>query len=253
MVAERRVHDTRCLEAGSGWPVVLLHAFPVNAEMWRPQLERVPAGWHFVAPDLGGGTIEEMADGVLRVLDALRFERAVIGGLSMGGYVTFAVYRRAPERFHGLVLADTRAAADTPEARETRTRLIALVREKGAAALADDMMPKLLGKTALDAQPDLHPLVREMAAGVPAGQLERSLTAMMHRPDSSRMLERISVATLVVCGEEDAATPLPEVEQMQLKIPRSRLVVLHGAGHLSNLEKPDEFSTAVADFLTSSM
>ena len=253
MLAERRTNGARYLEAGTGWPVVLLHAFPMNADMWRPQLERVPSGWHFIAPDLHGSTVEEMASTVLKLLDSLHIDGAVIGGLSMGGYVTLALYRIEPERLHGMILADTRATADTPEARAQRERLIALVRDKGSAAIADEMLPKLLGKTALQERHDLQQLVRQIGGSLPPQEVEAALIAMMRRPDSTPLLDRISFATLVICGDEDAATPLTEVEQLHAHIPRSRFVVLQGAGHLSNLEKPDEFSLALADFLVANI
>lgn len=243
----------RVLEAGTGWPVVLLHAFPMSADMWRPQLERAPAGWRFVAPDMSGTTMDAMAVGVLRLLDGLDIERAVIGGLSMGGYVTFAAYRLAPERFSGMVLANTRAAADTPQGREGRQKMIALAREQGAPAIAAEMLPKLLGPTTRAERPDVQATVRAIAESRTPDAIADALGAMMERPDSTAGLERISSATLVIAGEEDTLIPLKEVEAMQRRIPRSRLVVLHRAGHLSNLETPDEFSRALADFLTSNM
>ena len=127
----------RYLEAGGGRPAVLLHAFPLTADMWRPQLERVPDGWRFIAPDLGGlgstsplpsvGTMEAFAGDIIALLDALGIERAAIGGVSMGGYITFALYRTAPERFTALLLANTRAQADTPEGRDARIKMRQLV------------------------------------------------------------------------------------------------------------------------------
>jgi pimeloyl-ACP methyl ester carboxylesterase len=129
--------SVRYLENGAGWPVVLVHAFPLNAEMWRPQLRHVPAGFRFIAPDLrrfgeSGGdpgdlpTMDDYAADIAGLLDALEIERAVIGGLSMGGYVTFALFRAAPERFAGMVLADTRSQADTPAARDGRRTMTEL-------------------------------------------------------------------------------------------------------------------------------
>jgi pimeloyl-ACP methyl ester carboxylesterase len=118
-------HRVRYLETGSGWPVLLLHAFPMNADLWRPQLERAPEGWRLIAPDVmaraGTKSIDEMAADVLRLADHLEVERAVIGGISMGGYVTFAMFRQAPERFTGMLLANTRAAADTRGPAGTRS------------------------------------------------------------------------------------------------------------------------------------
>src|SRR5262249_4658120 len=133
MVRESRAtidgRTVRYLDAGSGWPVVLIHAFPLNADMWRPQLERVPEGWRFIAPDLrgfgpdavrdpGGVTLDDMAADVAELLDFLGIDPAVIGGLSMGGYITLALFRRAPERFSGMILADTKAQGDTAEGLE---------------------------------------------------------------------------------------------------------------------------------------
>lgn len=257
MIAERHAtiagRQVRFLEAGTGWPVVLLHAFPMNADMWRPQLERVPDGWRFVAPDMSGSTMDEMAGGVLRLLDDLEIERGVIGGLSMGGYVTFAAYRLAPERFSGMLLANTRAAADTPQAREGRQKMIAVAREQGAAAIAREMLPKLLGATTRAERPQVEAAVRQIVESRPPDAVAEALGAMMERPDSTPGLERISSATLVITAEEDTLIPAKEIEAMQSRIPRSRLVLLRRAGHLSNLEAPDEFSQALADFLTSNM
>lgn len=253
-VGGRRV---RYLEAGSGWPVLLLHAFPLNAHLWTPQLERAPDGFWFIAPDVrardGAETIDEMAADVLRLADHLEIERAVIGGISMGGYVTFAAYRQAPDRFVGMLLANTRSAADTPDARRTRDRLIALARDKGPSAVVDDMMPKLLGATTLRERVDVQAQVRQIAGSSTAESIAGALVAMKSRADVSDMLERISCATLVIGADEDTATPLDEVERMQLRIPRSRLVILRGAGHLSNLEAPEDFSRALTDFLVSRM
>lgn len=253
-IDDRRV---RYLETGVGWPVLLLHAFPLNAELWRPQLERAAEGWRLIAPDLtpkpGAESIEGMAADVLRLADHLEIDRAMIGGLSMGGYVTLAAYGQAPERFLGMLLANTRATADTAEARLGRDRMIALAREKGAAAIADEMLPRLLGATSLRGRPEVCERVRGLVESLPPESIAGALAAMKIRPDSTSILERISCATLVVGADEDVVTPLAEVEQMQNRIPRSRLVVLRRAGHLSNLETPEQFSQALTDFFASRM
>jgi pimeloyl-ACP methyl ester carboxylesterase len=256
---------TRCLEAGSGWPVLLLHAFPLNADMWRPQLERAPGGWRLVAPDLrgfgpaagaapGGRTsIDDLAAGAKAVLDALEIDRAAIAGLSMGGYVAFALFRLAPDRFERLVLADTRSQADTPEGREGRAGLLDLLRRDGPAGVADAMLPKLLGETSQRDRPDVAALVRRLVESNPAGGLAGAIEAMMDRPDSTPDLARIACPALILVGGEDRLTPRADAESMQRQISRSRLVVLEGAGHLSSLETPDTFSQALADFLTSNL
>ena len=247
----------RYLEVGNGWPVVLLHAFPMTADLWRAQLEHAPDGWRFIAPDVtvqpGAESIDQMAADVLQLADQIEIERAVIGGISMGGYVTLAAYRRAPERFSGMVLANTRATADTPEVRQGRDRLIALARDGGASAIAAEMLPKLVGATSVRERPDVLDRVRAIAESNSGETLAGALAAMKARPDASDILERISCATLVIAADEDVVTPPAEVERMQQRIPRSRLVVLRGAGHLSNLDAPDDFSRALTDFLTSRM
>jgi 3-oxoadipate enol-lactonase len=238
--------------------VVLVHAFPLNATLWRPQIERAPTGWHFVAPDLPGfgasrqppaQTMEQMAKEVLKVLDEQRIERAVIGGLSMGGYVTMALYRMAPERFSALVLADTRATADNEQQKDGRLKMIATVREKGPRAIADEMLPKLLGATSQRERPELATHVREIIEANSADAIAGALEAMMGRPDSRPQLAGMSVPALVLCGEEDGLTPPADSDALHAGIKGSRLVMLPGAGHLSNIEAPAAFSDALNTFL----
>ena len=270
MVRELRVtidhRRVRYLEAGSGWPVVLLHAFPFSADMWRPELERVPEGWHFIAPDLRGFgpdgaapvgtekvTLDDMAEDVGSLLDHLKIETAVIGGLSMGGYVTFALFRSEPERFTGMILADTKAEADTPEGREGRRKMIEVAHARGPAGVADAMLPKLLGATSKARRPALVPQVRQMIESQRVESIVAAIEAMMARPDSRPDLPRISCPALVVVGDEDELTPPADAERMQNDISRSRLVVLPEAGHLSSLEVPDGFTLAQSDFLASNL
>jgi 3-oxoadipate enol-lactonase len=270
MVRETRITTggrvRRYLDAGSGWPVVLLHAFPFSAEMWRPQLERVPEGWRFIAPDLSGfgpeavawpaatpPTLADMAADVQRFLDALEIDEAVIGGLSMGGYVTFALFRAAPERFTGIILADTRPQADTPEGRNGRRAMIERARTGGPAAVADAMLPKLLGPTTRARRPALPPLVRQMIERERVDGIVGALEAMLARPDSTADLARIRCPALVIVGDEDEITPPADADMMHNQIARSRLVVLPEAGHLSSLEAPDGFTLALGDFLASNL
>jgi pimeloyl-ACP methyl ester carboxylesterase len=253
----------RYLEAGSGWPLVLLHAFPLNADLWRPQLERLPRGWRFLAPDLrgfGGGivpssrmTIADMADDVDAFLDVLEIDNAVIAGLSMGGYVLMQLYRTDPERFTAMVLANTKASADTPEGRAARDRMADLIRREGLAPVADQMVPNLLGSTSHRARPYLEPLVRRLIESNSAEGVEAAVHAVKNRPESMSTLARAAVPALVITGEEDAIIPVSESEAMQRTIPRSVLVVLPAAGHLSSLEVPDDFSEALANFLRSNL
>ena len=262
MVREARLHlshgATRYLDAGQGWPVVLLHAFPLSADMWRAQLSAAPEGYRLIAPDLRGfgapgsqpaHTMDEMASGVAELLDALHIERAVLGGLSMGGYVMFALLRQQPGRFNALVLADTRATADNDSGRAARTKMLETVRTNGVRAVADEMLPKLLGETSRRERPHLLQEVRALIEPNTVDGVAGAIEALRSRPDSTGTLASIDIPTLIICGEEDTLTPPADSRAMQTRIARSRVVILPRAGHLSNVETPDMFSAALADFL----
>jgi pimeloyl-ACP methyl ester carboxylesterase len=259
--------DAFWLEAGAGWPVVLLHAFPLHADMWRPQLERVPEGWRFIAPDLRGfGRARGLADepsmdayaaDVCALMDRLAVDEAVIAGLSMGGYVAFALYRMAAPRFTGLVLADTRAAADTPDSRAGRATMRESLAQHGPSAVADAMLPALSERQRVEgpkllserADAAIVASVRSMIESGDAQGIDAAIVAMMDRRDMTADLPHIACATLVVAGAGDIVTPPAAAESMQRAIPRSTLTVIGEAGHLSNLEQPDQFSRVLADFL----
>ena len=194
--------------------------------------------------------MDDYARGIARLLDRLEIDEAIIGGLSMGGYVTFALFRLAPERFSGMILADTRPGPDSPDGRAARAKMRELLAAEGPSAIADRMLPKLLSG---DANADLAARVRRMIEAVPAPAIDAALAAMMDRPDSTPDLPRISCPTLVVVGERDEVTPLAEAERMQTLMPRSRLTIVPGAGHLSNVERPDKFAQALDDFLVAPM
>lgn len=249
------------LEAGAGWPVVLLHAFPLNADMWRPQLESPPDGWRFIAPDLRGFGRAEPPDGpismsdyaadVLSLMDGLELDDAVIGGLSMGGYVAFEMYRLEPNRFSRMLLADTRPQPDTPQGLEGRVRLRDVLARAGAAGVAAQMLPKLLGEGTRRERPDIVRQVESMIESGSPEAIDAAIVALMGRPDSTPGLDAISCPTLIVVGEHDEITPPADAEAMQHAIRRSTLSMIAGAGHLSSLEQPDVFSRGLHDFLIS--
>jgi 3-oxoadipate enol-lactonase len=238
--------------------LVLLHAFPLNARMWEPQLALADLGWRVIAPQLGGAdggaaspapSLDEYAGEVVDLLDALRVEDAVVGGLSMGGYVTFALFRRAARYFRGMVLADTRPQADTPEGVDGRKQMLALVREKGAAAVADEMLPKLLSDATRQHRPDIVDRVRALILASSADAIAGAITALMTRSDSTPLLHTIHCPTLILVGDRDLVTPLPLSEALHDAIAGSELAVIEGAGHLSSLEQPAAFNAALARFL----
>ncbi len=228
--------------------------------MWEPQLALAQTGWRVIAPHLrgmdGGATdpetasIDDYAGDVIDLLDGLHIEEAVIGGLSMGGYVTFGIFRHAPRYFSGMVLADTRAEADTPEGVDGRKRTLALLRDKGVRPVLDEMIPKLLGATTRRDHPDVEARLRQIVSANPDAAVAGAITALMTRPDSTPLLSSVHCPTLIIVGEEDTLTPPPMSRDLHRAIPGSELVVLPGAGHLSSMEQPHAFNAALERFLT---
>ncbi len=237
--------------------VVFLHAFPLDSRMWARQLETLPAGWRAMAPDFpgfggrppGAASLDEVAAGILACLDAEGVRRFVPVGLSMGGYLAFRLVARVPERVAGLVLCDTRAAADNDAARERRTLQAARARTEGVGSLADSMLPGLLAQGTRRDRPDLGSRVRAWIDGSDPEGVARALEALRDRPDSTPLLAGLRMPTLALGGEEDTLCPPAEMESMVSAIPGGRLQRLGGAGHLSNLDAPEAFDAALHAFL----
>jgi 3-oxoadipate enol-lactonase len=186
---------------------------------------------------------------VIDLLDSLRIHEVVIAGLSMGGYVALAMFRHAARYAQGLILCDTRAEADTPEGVEGRKKMQALVREKGQAAIADEMLPKLLGETTRRTRPETVERVRALVLSMSTESIAGALNALMTRSDSTALLSSIHCPVQIIVGEEDTVTPRALSEKMQERIAGSELVVIPEAGHLSNLEQPQLFNETIARFL----
>jgi pimeloyl-ACP methyl ester carboxylesterase len=192
--------------------------------------------------------MESLADDAAAVLDELGIGRAVVGGLSMGGYAALAFARRHSERLLGLILADTRAEADSEEARRQRMILAERIRLEGSSRPALDNLPRLLSP---GARPELVSTVASWIEQARPGAVVDALLGLAARPDATHDLAQIRVPTLVNGGEQDAITAPPVLTRLHRGIPGSRLVVIPAAGHLSNLEAPEAFAEAVADLLAS--
>jgi 3-oxoadipate enol-lactonase len=231
--------------------IVWIHGFPLSSAIYEKQ-HAIP-GFQHVMPDLPGFgsssasrhglTMTDYARVVLDDLDERGIEQAIFAGLSMGGYVCFAVARLAPERIAGLILIDTRETPDTDEARKGRYETIDKVRQQGVAPVVDSMFPKMLTPHAPD---EMKKRVRQiMSSSSPDGVIS-ALRAIAERPDSSDLLPKITAPTLIVVGAEDTITPPADAERMAKAMPHATLVKLAGAAHLSNFEKWEEFNAAVA-------
>ena len=245
-------------DKGTGLPIVLLHAFPLNRSMWAPQVAGLSHRFRVISIDLRGHgesdapfwrySLEQYALDVKELLAGLKITKAVFVGLSMGGYLEFTLYRLFPELILGLVFADTRAEADKPEQSQWRFKLAQQTGIMGASAVIADMLPKLLAPKTYERHPDLVERVRAIQAAAPAQGIIGDLMAMAERPDSIQLLSSINIPTLVVVGEEDVLTPPADARRIVEGIAGAELVVLPDAGHLSNLEQPDRFPGAVERF-----
>ena len=240
---------------GTADGVLLIHAFPVDASMWRQQIDDLGERWPVVAPDLPGfggspdtGPVMTMvaaAQRCVRALDDAGIERAVVCGLSMGGYVAFELWRSARDRIAGLVLANTRAGADTREAASARRSLAAKLRAEGSGFLVSSPPPLLSSR----ATEELWQRIKETIAAQPAEAIAAAAEGMAERPDSTDDLSTIDVPALVLTSEGDTLIT-PDVSlHMADRIEGADSVTLEGAGHLSNIEAPEAFSGALRAFL----
>ena len=246
-------------DVGSGLPVVYLHGYPHDRTLWSPQLSALTVPTRALACDLRGfgeskgaaKSVDDYADDAAALLRHLDIKKAVVVGLSMGGYAAFALWRRAPSLVRGLVLADTKAGTDNAAGKEKRNEQIAMANARGSGAIADMLVPVMVGKTTREQRPEIAETVRTMLARAPVSGIVGALTAMRDRPDSSATLATINIPTLIVAGEEDVLTPPSDARAMHDAIPGSRLEIIAGAGHLSNLERPAAFNHVLSEFFVS--
>ncbi|MEV5543784.1 alpha/beta hydrolase [Saccharopolyspora shandongensis] len=265
------------IESGAGTPLVLLHAFPVDARMWDPVRGRLDDQFRVIAPDQRGlgesaldgssapglaepsanrraaeqPSIDRAAADILALLDRLELPRVVLGGCSMGGYVAMALVRAAPQRVAGLLLVDTKAVADNDEQRANRLKVADRAEREGTKGwLAESSLPNLLGRTTHEQRPEVVSGVREMIDAQPADGVAWAQRAMAGRPDSTATLRSYDGPALVVVGEEDALTPPENARELADALPGGELVTLPRVGHLSSVETPDAFSDAVRSWIT---
>ncbi len=247
-------------ESGSGEAVLFLHAFPFHAGMWDQQLEHLPAGWRGIAPDLrgfgrttgfgsGAYTMDLFADDVAALLAHLRISRVVLCGSSMGGYVSFAFFRKYPEKVRGLVLCSTRTAADTPEGKQARLQLAARVRTEGVRAIAETTLPKMLSADTRKRRPDLPTYLQQLLHATAPESLARALEGMAERPNSDDVARTIDVPVLILHGSEDEIIPSGDAQMMARGIRGARLQLLTDAGHMASLEQAEDFNRSLNDFL----
>lgn len=246
----------------AGLTLLLIHGFPLNSNLWEAQMDDLRDVARVLAPDLRGHGLSDqgdepysmqlMADDCLALLQSIGVqEPVVLCGHSMGGYVAFEFYRRYPEWVAAMILVATRAAPDSPEAREGRDRMAQRAREQGAGAIADEMAPRLLAPENAENDRELLDYVHEMIESASIRGITGALEAMKERADSRPLLAEIDVPVLIICGEEDQLIPLSDSEEMRDALPNAELALIPEAGHVPNLEQPLEFNELVWDFLES--
>jgi pimeloyl-ACP methyl ester carboxylesterase len=244
---------------GEGVPVVLLHGFPLSAEIWTPIRTALEQAARLVTPDLRGfGSserpegdygMETLADDVVRLADRLALDRFVLGGHSMGGYIALRVAAGHLERLAGLVFVSSRAGADFLEGRLRREAGIEKIRRGEAAAFLDEFVPNLVGPSTRQRAPRLLAELRALAGEVPGHVLAACLVGMRDRPDSSAVLPQLDVPALVIAGQEDGIVPVDEARAMAAALPRARLAVIPQAGHTPSIERPIPTAEAILAFL----
>jgi 3-oxoadipate enol-lactonase len=244
---------------GSGPPVVLLHPFPANHNLWKPAAQALITRYRVILPDLRGhgesgvgegpATMEKHAADIARVLDHEEVRRAAFVGVSIGGYVLFEFWRKYRARVDALVLCNTKAQADTPEARGVRLQAATFVLERGTELFFGSMIPKLMGKTTRDTRPDLVEGALRMMRTMSPEDVAMVQRGMAERQDSVEILKTINLPTMLVTGDEDILTGVPEAELMRQNISGSQIKVIAKAGHYSPWEQPEEVGKLLRQFL----
>jgi 3-oxoadipate enol-lactonase len=255
-VGDARLHVPN---QGFGPALLLVHGFPLDHTMWRHQIRQFAGKYKVVAPDLRGFgasdispgvvTMEDYADDMAALLDALRIDKVVFCGLSMGGYIGFQFAKHYPDRLAGLILCDTRAVPDTPEAAKNREALAAKVLKEGTSVVAEDMMKKLFAPGTLEAGGDEVASIRAVMENARPEGVAAALHGLATRPDSRELLGQIEVPTLVIVGEHDVISPPDEMKAIADAIPGAEFLLVEGAGHMAPLEKPEAVNAAIGAFL----
>ena len=244
---------------GEGPPVILLHPFPTNHEFWSPVAPALATRYRLIMPDLRGhgdsevgegpATMEKNAADLARVMDDAGVGRAPLVGVSIGGYIMFEFWRKSRGRAAALALCNTKAPADSTEARAARLQAANQVIERGTEPFFESMIPRLVGKTTLQNRPDLVEGALRMMRKMSPEDIAQVQRGMAERPDSLPELKTINVPVLLVTGDEDILTGLNEAELMRQNIPRSQLQIITKAGHFSPWEQPKEAAGLLRQFL----
>ena len=241
-------------------PIIFLHGYPFDKTMWQGQLEFLKPSCRLIAFDIRGFgksmdeksplSIDLFADDVIQFMDKSSIEKAIICGLSMGGFIALNAINKFPERFEALVLCDTQCIADTIEVKEKRYKTIDEIEVDGAANFNEGFIKSVFHKDSITNKKELVEELRSVVFSNSKHIITQGLIALAERSETCSTLNEIGIPTLIICGREDVVTPLTQSEMMHEAIKGSILHVIDTAGHVSNLEQPQEFNKHLLDFLT---
>lgn len=240
-------------------PVIFLHGFPFDKTMWQTQLDFLKSSQRVIACDIRGFgkskdenstfSIDMFADDLIDFMDKLSIGKAILCGLSMGGFIALNVMEKKPDRFEALILCDTQCIADTHEIREKRYAIIDQITQEGTTSFNEEFIKSVFCKVSFDTKKELVKNVHNVVFANSQRIIAMGLVALAGRSETCSRLDEITIPTLIICGREDEVTPLEQSESMNEAIKDSTLHVIDNAGHVSNLEQPDEFNEHIRDFL----
>jgi len=247
---------------GMGIPLLFIHGYPLSRRIWNPQLDGLSDITSLISVDLRGHgesypfqgpySMDLLASDCKRLLDDLNLKSSIlVCGLSMGGYVTLALYRKYPQLFRGMILTSTRSGTDSPEAKRNRDSSVNNVRELGISFIVENMLPKMVSPVTLLSKPDLVNSIRDIMVKTSVQGVVGALQGMRDRPDSTSLLPQINCPVVIIHGADDQLIPIHEAELMNQQITDSRLIAIAEAGHLPNLEQPEKFNQAIREFIQS--
>ncbi|MFA9188247.1 alpha/beta hydrolase [Flavobacterium sp. FBOR7N2.3] len=241
-------------------PIIFLHGFPFDKSMWQGQLDFLKSAYRVITVDIRGFgkstdeksplSINLFAEDLIAFMDELEIQKAIVCGLSMGGFITLNAHERFPDRFEALILADTQCIADTPEVKEKRYEAISEIEVNGVANFNEGFIKKVFHEDSFTNKKELVEELRSVVFSNSEHIIQQGLVALAERSETCSTLDKINIPTLIICGREDIVTPLTESEAMKESIKGATLQVIENAGHVSNLEQPDEFNKHLLDFLT---
>jgi pimeloyl-ACP methyl ester carboxylesterase len=249
-------------DLGTGMiPVLFIHGFPFDKSSWQPQMEFLKNAQRIIAYDIRGfgkstadnekPSMSLFADDLIKLMDALEIDKAVVCGLSMGGYILLNAVNRYPERFKAIILSDTQCIADSPEGKEKRYKTIEHIEAGGLNDFADGFIKNVFCQESLDIKKELVEKIKTIVLTTAPATIAATLAGLAERSETCSSLNKISVPALILCGKEDKVTPLAQSEILHQHITGSTLHSIAQAGHLSNLEQPEIFNQQLTKFISS--